>query len=298
MPVVTPTLNREVASWSRQMTTLLGNILESRAQIIAWHCTRTLVARELKGPWRRVPEEKYGKILRLLKIKVKSDALATLMQFYDVLLRCFTFKDFQLAPTLEEYEHILGMPIDESSVYFHKGYLLSWGAVARLLKRPEAELIEVKRARNGVEGLPQGYLEGEMSRYKEVAETKENLALNELVEERRMGEEKEQKAQATIAELWEEITARKSQYQELSIQAEMKIQSAEEDAEHWKDRYALDKLPRSLRTVEAMIDPFRTLPEIFEFVKECRTVTSVVISHPYGTRAKTRQMENAMETLK
>ncbi|RDY10068.1 hypothetical protein CR513_05473, partial [Mucuna pruriens] len=118
--------------------------------------------KELRGPWRRVLEEKYGTILGLLKVEVQLDALVTLVQFYDVPLRYFTFKDFQLSPTLEEYERILGMPIEGSLVYFHKGYLPSWGAVARLLGKSEAEIVEAKKARNRVEGLPQSYLEAEM----------------------------------------------------------------------------------------------------------------------------------------
>ncbi|RDY06558.1 hypothetical protein CR513_09435, partial [Mucuna pruriens] len=67
------------------------------------------------------PRGKYGKILGLLQIDVQSDALAILVQFYDAPLKCFTFKDFQLTPTLEEYKCILRMPIEGSSVYFHKG---------------------------------------------------------------------------------------------------------------------------------------------------------------------------------
>ncbi|RDY10545.1 hypothetical protein CR513_04915, partial [Mucuna pruriens] len=34
---------------------------------------------------------------------------------------CFTFRDFQLAPTLEEYERILGMPLAKSPPYLFKG---------------------------------------------------------------------------------------------------------------------------------------------------------------------------------
>ncbi|MCH88451.1 hypothetical protein A2U01_0009340 [Trifolium medium] len=44
----------------------------------------------------------------LFKIEVDTGALTTLAQFYDPPLRCSTFQDFQLAPTLEEFEKILG----------------------------------------------------------------------------------------------------------------------------------------------------------------------------------------------
>ncbi|RDY14359.1 hypothetical protein CR513_00582, partial [Mucuna pruriens] len=124
-------------------------------------------AKQIRGPWRRVLEEKYGKILGLLEVEVQPHALAVMAQFYDVPLRCFLFRDFQLAPTLEEYERILGMPIKEPAVYFPRGYLPSWGAVAGLIRRPEAEVRQAKRARNGVEGLPREYLEDVLAQQRE-----------------------------------------------------------------------------------------------------------------------------------
>ncbi|RDX65616.1 hypothetical protein CR513_55711, partial [Mucuna pruriens] len=124
-------------------------------------------AREIEGPWRRVLEEKYGKILGLLEVEVQPHALAMLAQFYDVHLRCFTFKDFQLILTLEEYERVLRMPIKEPTVYFHKGYHPSWGVVAELLRKPEVEICRVKKARNGVEGLPSEYLENVLNYHRE-----------------------------------------------------------------------------------------------------------------------------------
>ena len=36
-----------------------------------------------------------------------------LVQFYDHLYRCFTFPDYQLVPTLEEYAHLLGIPVSD-----------------------------------------------------------------------------------------------------------------------------------------------------------------------------------------
>ncbi|KAI5403096.1 hypothetical protein KIW84_050620 [Lathyrus oleraceus] len=50
---------------------------------------------------------RYGKILDLLTTSVDVSALVALSQYYDPPLRCFTFKDFQLALTIEEYEKLL-----------------------------------------------------------------------------------------------------------------------------------------------------------------------------------------------
>ena len=56
-------------------------------------------------------EEKYGKLLSLLKTGMAEGILSTLVQFYDPIYHCFTFPDYQLMPTLEEYSHLIGIPI-------------------------------------------------------------------------------------------------------------------------------------------------------------------------------------------
>ncbi|XP_058756893.1 uncharacterized protein LOC131630118 [Vicia villosa] len=53
----------------------------------------------------------YGHILHMLTSRVDEWALYTLLQFYDPELRCFTFLDYQLAPTLEEYADILKIKV-------------------------------------------------------------------------------------------------------------------------------------------------------------------------------------------
>ncbi|RDX66511.1 hypothetical protein CR513_54716, partial [Mucuna pruriens] len=64
-----------------------------------------------------------------------------------------------MAPTLEEYERLLGLPLAESGSYFHQDQTPSWGTIAWLLKVSEEEMTRVKRNRNGSEGLPKVYLE-------------------------------------------------------------------------------------------------------------------------------------------
>ena len=48
-----------------------------------------------------------------MKLGMKEDILSTLVQFYDPTYRCFTFPDYQLMPTLEEYSYLLGLPITD-----------------------------------------------------------------------------------------------------------------------------------------------------------------------------------------
>ena len=43
----------------------------------------------------------YGKIRDLAMVEVSTEAIASLAQYYDKPLRCFTFGDFQLSPMVE-----------------------------------------------------------------------------------------------------------------------------------------------------------------------------------------------------
>ncbi|XP_058784516.1 uncharacterized protein LOC131659327 [Vicia villosa] len=55
--------------------------------------------------------DSYGNILSLLYSRVDEWTLSTLLQFYDPDIRCLTFSDYQLAPTLEEYSHLLNIKV-------------------------------------------------------------------------------------------------------------------------------------------------------------------------------------------
>src|SRR3954464_6602965 len=66
--------------------------------------------------------EKYGFILSLLKMpftKYEQEGVHTLLQFYNPSLRCFTFPDYLLVPTLEEYSLFLGVPIKKGEVPYY-----------------------------------------------------------------------------------------------------------------------------------------------------------------------------------
>jgi hypothetical protein len=65
-------------------------------------------------------EATYGSILNLLHVEVDTTALVTLAQFFDSPLRCFTFRDFQLSPTIEEFEKILGLSIEDKLCYMRE----------------------------------------------------------------------------------------------------------------------------------------------------------------------------------
>lgn len=61
--------------------------------------------------------DKCGNLLALLNTEIDPWVLPILSQFYDPPLRCFTFQDYQLAPTLEEVEDTMDIPMKGKSMF-------------------------------------------------------------------------------------------------------------------------------------------------------------------------------------
>ncbi|KAL5162260.1 hypothetical protein HKD37_07G019400 [Glycine soja] len=115
----------------------------------------------LMGPLQRQAFRKvYGKILDLTVAEVFTEAVVSLAQYYDQPLRCFTFGDFQMVPTIEEFEEILGCPLGGRKPYLFSGFLPSLSKIAAVIGDSAKELDRMKQIRNGVVGLPRKYLEG------------------------------------------------------------------------------------------------------------------------------------------
>lgn len=58
-------------------------------------------------------KKRYGNLIGILNIEVNIMAIHTLVQFNDPPMRCFTIQYYQLAPTIEEYSHIMGVKIKD-----------------------------------------------------------------------------------------------------------------------------------------------------------------------------------------
>ncbi|RDY04697.1 hypothetical protein CR513_11566, partial [Mucuna pruriens] len=106
--------------------------------------------------------KKFGKILDLMEIEIQPEAISALAQFYDLLMRSFLFQNFQMAPTLEEYECILGRPQTGGLPYLYQGNWSSPERIAKLLRVSEMEILKKKQQCSGVEGIPLLYLEERM----------------------------------------------------------------------------------------------------------------------------------------
>ncbi|XP_058763595.1 uncharacterized protein LOC131637048 [Vicia villosa] len=101
----------------------------------------------------------YGNIMDLLRINGQVGAIFAFTQFYDPPLRCFTFQDFQLAPTLEEFEQVLGFSKIKEGPYTEIGRVIevedlskAWGIPLEGLRLHYKEEVKVR-------GIKREYLE-------------------------------------------------------------------------------------------------------------------------------------------
>ncbi|KAI5400175.1 hypothetical protein KIW84_065196 [Lathyrus oleraceus] len=103
-------------------------------------------------------DEQYGDILTLLKMVVDPVPLQTLLQFYDPELRCFTFQDYQLAPTLEEYSILMNVRIRYQVPFLDVPKEVDFRVVAKALHLSIKEVSDNWKPSGDVVGLPLKYL--------------------------------------------------------------------------------------------------------------------------------------------
>ena len=102
--------------------------------------------------------DQYGDLLTLLKMVVDPVPLQTLLQFYDPELRCFTFQDYQLAPTLEEYSILMNVPIRYQVPFLDVPKEVDFRVVARAFHLSVKEVSDNWKSSGDVVGLPLKFL--------------------------------------------------------------------------------------------------------------------------------------------
>src|SRR4051812_10753965 len=107
----------------------------------------------------------YGNILDLLRVKVQEEAITALVQFYDPPLRCFTFQDFQLAPTLEEMDAMLGFSKIKKEFYTDVGKEVDFSDLGKALGISDTELKTNYKTDGDVHGIKRSYLENQALMY-------------------------------------------------------------------------------------------------------------------------------------
>ncbi|XP_050897307.1 uncharacterized protein LOC127104147 [Lathyrus oleraceus] len=98
----------------------------------------------------------YGNLLGILNTEVT--AVHTLVQFYDPPFRCFTFQDYQLAPTLEEYSHIFGIRIKNQVPYIRTKELPEYRELAEALHMGNKEIELNLKPKGGIHGFTSKFL--------------------------------------------------------------------------------------------------------------------------------------------
>ncbi|KAI5421627.1 hypothetical protein KIW84_045163 [Lathyrus oleraceus] len=101
---------------------------------------------------------RYGKLLPLLTTQVDEGLMSTLAQFYDPLYHCFTFPDFQLLPTLEEYAHLVGIPILDLLSFSGLESIPISQEIADMLHIDESLVKAHMTTKGGIQGLPSDFL--------------------------------------------------------------------------------------------------------------------------------------------
>ncbi|KAI5389994.1 hypothetical protein KIW84_075348 [Lathyrus oleraceus] len=101
---------------------------------------------------------RFGKLLPLLTTQVDEGLMSVLVQFYDPLYRCFTFPDFQLLPTLEEYAYLVGIPILDQLPFSGLESIPTSQEIADMLHIDESLIGAHMTTKGGIQGLPSEFL--------------------------------------------------------------------------------------------------------------------------------------------
>ncbi|KAI5404320.1 hypothetical protein KIW84_051466 [Lathyrus oleraceus] len=107
----------------------------------------------------------FGKLLSLLTTQVDEGFMSVLVQFYDPLYRCFTFPDFQLLPTLEEYAYLVGIPILDQLSFSGLESIPTSQEIADMLHMDASLVGAHMTTKGGIQGLPFEFLIAQATMY-------------------------------------------------------------------------------------------------------------------------------------
>src|SRR3954467_15787243 len=97
--------------------------------------------------------EKHGHLLHLVTSKFEEDMIRVLFQFFDPEHHCFTFPDYQLVPTLEEFSELIGLPIRDQLPFTGLERKPKPEVIAAALHLRKSEIKSNWETKSGVEGL-------------------------------------------------------------------------------------------------------------------------------------------------
>lgn len=101
----------------------------------------------------------FGNIIDLLTEKVDYCAITTMAQYYDIPLRCYTFPNFQISPTLEDIEILLNWSIKEYNPFPKLEEVFCLTELSTVLGINANKLVDNWGSKGSVKGLTQWFLE-------------------------------------------------------------------------------------------------------------------------------------------
>ena len=103
---------------------------------------------------------RHGYLLSLVTSKLDEQMMSVLVQFYDPLYHCFTFQDYQLVPTLEEFSELLGISVLEQTPFTGWEKTLRPEEIATALHLTKDEVMDDWETRSGAKGFLTKFLVG------------------------------------------------------------------------------------------------------------------------------------------
>ena len=127
--------------------------------------------------------EKFNKcheyLLNILKTNVEEGLLNTLVQFYDPAYHCFTFLDYQLVPTLEEYFYLIGLPLSDKEPFNDSEPTPKTSTIATALSLEPSDMVHPHyTTKGGFQGLTANFLHQKAISF---AQNKKTVAFHSLL---------------------------------------------------------------------------------------------------------------------
>ncbi|XP_050918609.1 uncharacterized protein LOC127136047 [Lathyrus oleraceus] len=102
--------------------------------------------------------DRFGRLLFVLSTDVEDSILCTLVQFYDPIYQCFTFPDYQLLPTMEEYAHLLGVPVSDRVPFNGVEGILESRVIAEVIHLRKSNIEANLTVKGGIRRLTSKFL--------------------------------------------------------------------------------------------------------------------------------------------
>ena len=96
--------------------------------------------------------KKYGRLLILATSNFQEEMMCVLFQLFDLMHHCFTFPDYQLVPTLEEFSQLLGVPVLDQIIFTGLEDTPKPEVIAKALHLKRSDIVENWETRSGVKG--------------------------------------------------------------------------------------------------------------------------------------------------